>query len=215
MSSAYRSKGQPGILPNHPGIERVVHEQVGQQRGNRRPLRGSLLPRCQGPVGHLHGGGKPPLDVEQNPTLVGVVSDRLEEQIMRDAVEEGPDIKVQHPVLFPAAPSSHGQRVMGRTPRTVTVAVGVEDRLKLLLQQHRRRGLGDSVGHNGHPQHPDPRPMILRYLHRPHRARQIAARAHPVPQLVEVVPLRLRNSVMLTASTPGAPPLAWTFTHAS
>ena len=110
---------------------------------------------------------------------------------MRDAVEEGPDIKVQHPVLFPAAPPSHGQRVVGRTPRTVTVAVGVKDRLQLLLQQHRRRGLGDSVGHIGHTQHPDPRPMILRYLHRPHRARQVTAGAHPVPQLVEVVPLRL------------------------
>src|SRR5258707_7872635 len=37
--------------------------------------------------------------------------------------------------------------------------------------------------------------MILRYLHRPHRARQIAAGAHPVPQLVEVVPLRLTEPV--------------------
>ena len=36
--------------------------------------------------------------------------------------------------------------------------------------------------------------MILRYLHRPHRARPVAARAHPVPQLIEVVPLRLTES---------------------
>ena len=47
-------------------------------RSHRRPLRGPLVPRCQSPVRHLHGGCKPPLDVEQNPTLVGVVSDRLE-----------------------------------------------------------------------------------------------------------------------------------------
>ena len=48
--------------------------------------------------------------------------------------------------------------------------------------------------------------MILRYLHRPHRPREIASRAHPVPQLVEVVPLRSpRTRSMLTASTPGAP----------
>jgi hypothetical protein len=31
--------------------------------------------------------------------------------------------------------------------------------------------------------------MVLRYLHRPHRAREVAPRRHPVPQLVEVVPL--------------------------
>ena len=35
---------------------------------------------------------------------------------------------------------------------------------------------------------PGPRPMIFRYLHRPHRPREVAPRAHPVPQLVEVVP---------------------------
>ena len=31
-------------------------------------------------------------------------------------------------------------------------------------------------------------PMIFRYLHAPHRTREIAPRGHPVPQLVQVVP---------------------------
>ena len=31
--------------------------------------------------------------------------------------------------------------------------------------------------------------MILRYLHRPHRARHVAASAHPVPELIEIVDL--------------------------
>src|SRR3974377_1441288 len=39
-----------------------------------------------------------------------------------------------------------------------------------------------------HPERPDARPMVFRYLHRPHRPREVAARGHPVPQLVEVVP---------------------------
>ena len=56
--------------------------------------------------------------------------------------------------------------------------------------------------------------MVLRYLDRPHRPREIAPRCHPVPQLVEVVPLLLWNSLMLTASTPGAPLLTRTFSHA-
>ena len=107
---------------------------------------------------------------------------------MRDAVEEFLDVKVKHPVLLPAAPSGHGQRVMGRTTRTIAVTVGVEDRLKLLLQQHCCRGLGHSVRCIGHPEDPDPRPMILRYLHCPHRPREIASRGHPIPQPVKVVP---------------------------
>ncbi len=90
---------------------------------------GSLLPSDDGPVGHLHGSFQPPLDVQQDPTLVGVVGYRFEQQVMGNAVEEGPDVKVDHPILFPAALSSHGQGVEGRTPRTIAVAVGVEDRL--------------------------------------------------------------------------------------
>src|SRR6516164_1751527 len=43
-------KGTARELPNHPGIERVMHEQVGQQWGNRRPLRGPLISRYKSPV---------------------------------------------------------------------------------------------------------------------------------------------------------------------
>ena len=69
------------------------------------------------------------------------------------------------------------------------IAVRVEDRLQLLLQQHRRCGLGNSVCRVGHPEHSDPLPLILRYLHRTHRSGEVASRTHPVPQLVEVVGL--------------------------
>src|ERR1035437_7202315 len=104
---------------------------------------------------------------------------------MGDAVEEGPDVDVQHPVLLPTALTSHGQGVMGTAPRTVAVAVSVEDRLQLLFQQHRGCGLGDSVHRVRYTQHPDPSPMILRYLHRSHWSGEVAPRTHPVPQLVE------------------------------
>src|SRR3954471_24684465 len=35
--------------------------------------------------------------------------------------------------------------------------------------------------------------MVFRYLHRPHRSREIASRTHPIPQLVEVIRLRHRE----------------------
>src|SRR5674476_621782 len=99
---------------------------------------------------------------------------------MRNAVEERSDVKINNPVVLPAALPSHGQRVMSRTPRTVTVAVRVEDRFELLLQQHRCRGLSHPIGRIGHAERSDPYPMILRYLHRAHRPREIASRGHPV-----------------------------------
>ena len=43
-------------LPGHPRVERIVHEQVGQDGRNWRPLWGPFPPWCKGPVRHLHGG---------------------------------------------------------------------------------------------------------------------------------------------------------------
>ena len=57
--------------------------------------------------------------------------------------------------------------------------------------------------------------MILRYLHRPHRAREVASRAHPDSTACRGYPSPPpRTRSMLTASTPGAPRLARTFSHA-
>ena len=88
---------------------------------------------------------------------------------MANAVEEGPDIEIEHPVLVPTTLASHGQRVVGASPRPVSVAVGAQDRLKLLFQQHRGRGLSHPVCHIRHTENPDPGPMIFRYLNGSHR----------------------------------------------
>ena len=39
--------------------------------------------------------------------------DRLEEQIMRNAVKESLDVEIEHPVLLPATPTRLSQRIMG------------------------------------------------------------------------------------------------------
>jgi len=56
------------------------------------------------------------------------------------------------------------------------------------LQQHRRRSLRHPVARIGHAEQTHAFPMIFRYLHAPHRTGEIAPRAHPVPQLVQIVP---------------------------
>jgi hypothetical protein len=78
---------------------------------------------------------------------------------------------------------------MSGTSRAVAVTVGMEDRLQPLLQQHGRCGLGHPISRIRHPEGPHPLPMILGYLHRPHRPRHVTTRGHPVPQLVKVVGL--------------------------
>ena len=54
---------------------------------------------------------------------------------MTNAVKEGPDVEIEHPVLAPTTLASHSQRAMGASPRPVSVAVAMEDRLKLLFPQ--------------------------------------------------------------------------------
>ena len=85
------------VFPVHPLVERVVHEQVGQNGRDRRPLGGSLLPRHEGPVRHLHGGFEPPCDVEQHPTLAGVVSHRLHEKVVWNASRRTPGCHSRSP----------------------------------------------------------------------------------------------------------------------
>lgn len=57
----------------------------------------------------------------------------------------------------------------------------MEDRFDLRLQPARHHRLGDPVRDSRDPEQPDPAIMWLRYLHRPHRGRKIAARGHPIP----------------------------------
>jgi len=95
------------------------------------------------------------------------MSDRFEHEVMRDAVEGSPDVKINDPVLLPAPFPRDHQGIQSGTPRTVAVAVGMKDRLKLLLQHDRHRCLRHPVCHVGHPKQTHPGPMIFRYLHRP------------------------------------------------
>jgi hypothetical protein len=77
---------------------------------------------------------------------------------------------------------------MGTAPWPVAVAVRVEHRLQPGFQQHRRRRLRHPAGRIRHAGQTHPCSMVFRYLHAPHRPREVTPGTHPVPQLVEVIP---------------------------
>jgi site-specific DNA recombinase len=77
----------------------------GRGRGT---LRGSFLPRDDGPIGHLHRRFQPPGDVQQDPPLAGVVSDRLQQQGMRNGGRKRPGH--QGPAPSPASSTGGGTR---------------------------------------------------------------------------------------------------------
>ena len=55
------------------------------------------------------------------------------------------------------------------------------------LQMHGHHGLGDAVGDGRNPQGSGAAAVLFRYLHRLDRGREVTARRHPIPDLVQVV----------------------------
>jgi hypothetical protein len=126
------------------------------------------------------------LHIQNYPRKVGVRLHRLDDQVPRDAVEELPDVEIDHPVGFPATSSADLDRVQRGALRPIAIGVWVEDRLDLPLQYLSHHRLSDPVAHSRHPQNPGATAMSLGDLHRLHRGREVRARGHPVPDLVQV-----------------------------
>src|SRR5262249_44046327 len=69
-------------IPAHPVIERVVQEQVGEQRTDDTTLRRALRSLFLGAVWSSHRGSQPPRDVQSDPWKVGVFCDSALDKIM-------------------------------------------------------------------------------------------------------------------------------------
>ena len=173
------------ILPDHPEVEAIVQKDVGDQRGDRTPLRGPFHPGQSRSVGHQHRGRQPALHVQQDPSLVRVTRHSLEHQLPRNGIEEGPHVQVYDPVLLETPFPAHPYGVHRGTPRPVPVRIVVEHPLRVRLHDEHRHRLGHPVDHIRDAE--DPGPTLLGYLHRPDRPGEIASRRHAVPQFVEVV----------------------------
>ena len=154
----------------------------------RRPLRGPAVALLQGPVGQLQRRLQPPPHIQHHPREVGIGLHRLDDEVPGHAVEELPDVQIDHPVGLPAAFPACPHRVQPRPPRPVAVGVRMEDLFDPLPQDPGDHRLRDPVGHGRHAQDPRAAAVRLLDLYRTHRGREVAPRGHPVPDLVQVSP---------------------------
>ena len=95
--------------------------------------------------------------------------------------------KIDRPVVLPAPLPAYRKRVMSRAFRPIAIGVLVKPRFHQRLQEHGHHRLRDPVCDRRHAEHPDPTAMRLGDLDRPDRRREPGPRAHPIPDLVEVV----------------------------
>ena len=155
-------------------------------RGERGTLRGPALALLHAPVSPRQRRFEPAFDIQQHPRQVAHRAHRLDHQIPRHAVEERPDIEIDHPVVLPAAHPAGSHGIERAAPRTVTVGIGVEDRFRPRLQNSGHHRLRDPIPHGRHTQNPGACAVRFRDLDRTHRRREVTTRGHPVPDLAQV-----------------------------
>ena len=79
--------GRLGIGPRHPDVERIMQEEIGQQRTNDAPLRSSPRALHKGSIRKLQGSRQPPLNIEPYPFAIRMLIQCLQQQPMLDVVE--------------------------------------------------------------------------------------------------------------------------------
>src|ERR1017187_6449099 len=120
---------------------------------------------------------------------------------MIDVVEESLDIQVDYPIKLPASLPRLPHCIQCRLPRPIAIRIRVEQRIYRRFQSRLHHHLRDPVRYSWNPQLPFSA-RCLRYFHRPHRRRKIAARRHPIPDPVQVpfqVPFEIRNRLLIDA----------------
>lgn len=96
------------------------------------------------------------------------------------------DVHVQHPFVLEATLTRRLDGIVPRPRRAVTVGVAVEDGFQTRSDLHHNRLLGYPVENGRYAQRAFPA-VRLRYLHLQHGLGHVAATAHAIPKLVEVI----------------------------
>ena len=84
--------------PLHSDIERIMQEEIRQQRTDDTALRRAFRPFLPCAVPPLHRCSKPPRHIQPDPRNVGVTRDCPLDQVMRDGIKEPFDIQVDDPI---------------------------------------------------------------------------------------------------------------------
>src|SRR5215471_3645664 len=136
-------------IPSHPHVERIMQEEIGEQRTDNPALWRAFRPLFQGPAWLLHGGAEPPCDVETDPRQLSVVRNGALHQFPVQTIKERLDVEIYDPVVTPASLSCSSHRIVRRAPWPIAIGVGMERRLQVRLQDHCHGGLCDSIGNCG------------------------------------------------------------------
>src|SRR5215470_4976426 len=169
----------------HPRVKRIMQEEIRQERTCHTPLWGAFRPLKEGAVLTLDRGTKPPADIQLHPGKIRVVRYGSFDQIVWNGIKKGLDIQIYDPIKLPASLTRYTHRIECGSAGSISVGVGMEDRLHLRLQHHLCHRLRHAIGYGWNTEWPRAASVLL-YLDKPHGRRDVRARRHPVPDLVQV-----------------------------
>jgi len=173
-------------LPLHPQIERVVQEQIRQDRAHHRTLWRPFLAMNQGAIRHADRCFEPTLDVQQHPCAVRMMAYGFHQKFSVDFIKETSDVQIEHPVLTPASLPRHGQCILCRPTGAIPIRVHMKHRFQYGLQDSLHNRLGDAIRDRWNSQRPRSS-IVLRDVYPANRWRKITARRHSIPDPIEII----------------------------
>src|SRR3954469_8219541 len=177
------------IVSPHPKVKDIVEKQIREHGTYHCPLRSSSASCNQGAVRHAYRRLQPSFQVKKYPFAVGMSTHGQHQETPVDLVEEALDVQIEHPIVIPTTASGHDQCIMRRFSWTISIRIlvehGFQDRLQVTLDDH----LSDSVGDRWNTKRSGSSRISLRDVYTSHGRREIASRAHPIPDPIEILTL--------------------------
>src|SRR3954469_5079242 len=174
------------VRPRHPEIERIVQEEICQYWADDTTLRCSTRSFHPRTILQDHRCRQPSFNVQDCPLALDVFLDSPRQERVVDVVEQAFDIELEYPILFPAALPRRSNGIERRFSGPITIGVWQECRVQVRLDDHLDNHLRHTIRYGWHSQDPLPS-ILLRNGNSADRRWKVASRAHPVPDLVEVV----------------------------
>ena len=114
------------------------------------------------------------------------MSHRSHYQVPIEIIKKAFDIKINHPVATPATLTCYPHRVQSRLAGTIPIRVFVEVWFDLRFKHQLHDHLSDSVRNGRNPQRSSLARVAFWNLDETNRRREVTARRHSIPDLVEI-----------------------------
>lgn len=111
----------------HPGVKRIVQEQIRQGGTDHAALRSSFGPLDQSSVRKLQRRRQPSPNIKPNPFAVRVFLQRPQQKLVGDVVEQSSDVEFQSSIVSPAALARNCDGVQRRFLRPIPIGVRQKD----------------------------------------------------------------------------------------